>query len=277
MDTVQDVGDGVRGRPARVMVATKHSLASGRGLTMGDSTPTTNITPTTSSWSASTVLKHILVSSIAVRVRRINRIVQRVRVHNGSLSAWPWRQLMMVVVVMHVRMMRQVSQFVAQYPRNRTDTGHVRFIADVLAEQSIPDLPCEDSRVLLFQLANVVDHLRGSYARLGSTDGTRQNWSRFVVTGQNLWHASMADAELSGDITGPDAKAGQVDDLDASLVWKRSPVDEKAAELVHFAVLLRLRFCKEKGKIFVRALIRSQMVMNERLVLSCAKCRKAAT
>lgn len=54
----------------------------------------------------------------------------------------------------------------------------------------------------------------------------------------------MADAKLPGDITRPNAKAGQVDDFDAGLVGQWSTVDEEATELVHFAVLLRLRFCK---------------------------------
>lgn len=95
---------------------------------------------------------------VPVRVCWVNGVVERVRIDDRRLAPRSRRQLMVVVMVMHVRV-RQVSQFIAQDAGDRTDTGHVRFVADVLAEKTIADLPGEDARVLLLQLAYVIDHL----------------------------------------------------------------------------------------------------------------------
>lgn len=70
---------------------------------------------------------------------------------------------------------RQVAQLVAQDARDRTDAGHVRLVADVLAQQTIADLPRENTGILLLQLSDVVDHLRGGHSRLRPSDGTGKN------------------------------------------------------------------------------------------------------
>lgn len=50
----------------------------------------------------------------------------------------------------------------------------------------------------------------------------------------------MRDAQLTADVTRPDADAGQFDDAHSDRVGQRPSVDEHAAELVHLAVLLLL-------------------------------------
>lgn len=110
-----------------------------------------------------------------MRVRGIDRVVQGVGVHDGRLSPGARRQLMVVVMVMMCVRMRQVAQFVAQDARDGADTGHVCLVADVLAQQTVPDLPRKDARVLLLQLANVVDHFGGGHTWLGTANGSRQN------------------------------------------------------------------------------------------------------
>lgn len=140
----------------------------------------------------------------------------------------------------------EAAQFIAQYPRYRTDTGHVVLVANAFGQQSVTDLPRKDARILLLQLSYVSDHLRCGHARLRSTDGTRQNRTGLMVSGQNLRHAAVADAQLPGNVTRPDAESGQFDDAHSRRVGQRSTVDENASQLVDFAVLLRLAICKSK-------------------------------
>lgn len=71
-----------------------------------------------------------------------------------------------------------------------------------------------------------------------------------MVPRQDLRNTTVADTQLAGNVTGSNTKARQFDDLHAGLVGQWPSVDEEAAQLVHLAVLLRLRFCNdgERGK-----------------------------
>lgn len=168
------------------------------------------------------------------------------RIDYGRLSTGSGRQLVMVhMVVVNVRM-RQIAQFIPENTRNGTHARYIRLIADTFAEQSIADLPRENARILLFQLSNVVHHFRGCHARLRPSDGAGQYGPGLVVPGEYLGHAAMTDAQLAGNITGTNAEAGEFDDLHACLVGQRTAVDKETAELIDFAVLLRLCFCKRR-------------------------------
>jgi len=61
-----------------------------------------------------------------------------------------------------------------------------------------------------------------------------------VVPGQDLGHTPVRNAQLTADVTRPDANAGQFDDAHSDRVGQRPPIDEHAAELVHLAILLLL-------------------------------------
>lgn len=116
----------------------------------------------------------LVTSSVAMRVRGIDRVVQRVRVDDSCLATRTRRQLMMVVVMMDMGM-RQTAQLISEDARNGTNTGNVRLVADILSQQTIANLPRENARVLLLQLTDVVDHFRGSYTWFRAPDRTGQD------------------------------------------------------------------------------------------------------
>lgn len=204
VDAGQDVRDGVRGRPTGV--AAQGRLSGWRRLAVIDS------------------LQRVMVPAVAVRVRGINGVVQRVRIDHGRLSRRSRRQLVHVVMVDVV--VWRVAQFVPQDTRDRTDAGHVRLVADALAEQSIADLPGENSRVLLLQLANIVDDLGRGHAWLRSPNGPRQDRPRLVIARQDFRHAAMADPQLPRNITRPDPQACQFDDLHPRLIRQGPSIDK---------------------------------------------------
>jgi len=50
----------------------------------------------------------------------------------------------------------------------------------------------------------------------------------------------VTDPELSGDVAGPDAQLGQLDDPDTYVVGQGTTVDKHPTELVNFTVLRHL-------------------------------------
>lgn len=135
------------------------------------------------------------------------------------------------------------AQLVPQNPRDRADARHVVLVADALGEQTVADLPGEDARVLLLQLADVCDDFGRRDARLRAADRSRQNRARLVIARQYLGHAAVADAQLPRYITRTDPQARQLHDTQPRLVWQGPPVYEDSPQLVHLAVLLRLGLC----------------------------------
>lgn len=63
------------------------------------------------------------------------------------------------VLVDVLRVRQQAADLAAQDAADAADGGHVELVADAVREQPLADLPREDARVLLLQLADVSDHL----------------------------------------------------------------------------------------------------------------------
>lgn len=137
--------------------------------------------------------------------------------------------------------MPYAAQLVAQYARDGADAGHVRLVADALAEQAIAYLPGEDARIPLLQLAYVVDHLGRGDARLGAANGTRQYGAGLVVARQYLRNAAVTHAQLARDVAGSDAQPGELHNAHSRRIRQRPAVHKDAAQLIHFAVLRALR------------------------------------
>ncbi len=57
----------------------------------------------------------------------------------------------------------------------------------------------------------------------------------------------MRDPELSGDVTGPDAELGELDDAYSNVVGQRPPVHEHPTKLVHLTILAELWVWKQRS------------------------------
>lgn len=67
-------------------------------------------------------------------------------------------------------------------PIDRRHTGHVLLRADALAQQPVPDLPREHSRILALVVGNRIDHRRRRDFRFAAPDDARFEAARFVIT-----------------------------------------------------------------------------------------------
>jgi len=61
-----------------------------------------------------------------------------------------------------------------------------------------------------------------------------------VVSSKDFGYTSVRYAQLTADVTRPDADAGQFDNAYSNRVRQRPSVDEHATKLVYLAVLLLL-------------------------------------
>ena len=93
--------------------------------------------------------------------------------------------------------MIQSPDLVPENPADRRDGRHVVLVADALGQKSIPDFPGKYSRILLLQVSDKPDDLRGRNSGLTAANGSGQNGPGFIVSGQNFRDASVADSELS--------------------------------------------------------------------------------
>lgn len=175
-------------------------------------------------------------------------VIRRRRIRNGTESS-PSRgrgrvQVMMMVMMgwMMWMMMQRCggANLVPQYPRDAAHGRHVVLVADTVGEQTVPDLPGEDTRVLELQLLDVLDHLRRGHPGLAAADRARQYAARLVVPGQDFADTTMADPQLPRDVARPDAQLCQLHYSQPDRVRQGSPVHEHATELVHLPVLLLL-------------------------------------
>ncbi len=145
---------------------------------------------------------------------------------------------------------REGADLVPQDPGDGGDRGHVVLVADAVAQQLVSDLPGEDARVLLLQVPDVVDHFGGGHPWLGTPDSPRKYGPGFVVPGQDLADASVANAQLAADVAGPDAQLGQLDDAHPDVVGQGAPIDENPSELVDLSILIYMLICKSDATRF---------------------------
>jgi len=69
--------------------------------------------------------------------------------------------------------------------------GYVVAIADIVSEQSVPDLPGEDRRTFALVLRNAVDHVRRRYAGFAAADRARSDRPALVVATEYLADAAI--------------------------------------------------------------------------------------
>ena len=131
----------------------------------------------------------------------------------------------------------QAPDLVPQDPADGGHGRHVVLVADPFRQESIPDLPSEDSGILLLQLPDEPDHLRGGHPRLAAADGPGQNRAGLVIPSQDFRDAAVTDPELPRDVAGPDAQLGQLDDPDPDVVGQGPPVDKDPSKLVDLPIL----------------------------------------
>lgn len=170
---------------------------------------------------------------------RVHMVRMMMRMRMRMLRMHTGRMMVQMVPIA----LRQIVQLVAQDARYRADARHIVLVANALGQQPIANLPRKDARILLLQLAYVADDLRRGDTRLGAANGAGQYGAGLVIARQDLRDAAVRDAQLARDVARPDAETGQLDDAHARCVGQRASVDEEAAQLVDFAVLLGLCVC----------------------------------
>ena len=104
------------------------------------------------------------------------------------------------------------ADLVPEDPADGADGGHVVLVADPVRQQLVPDLPGEDARVPFLVGLDVLDHVRGGHARLGTADGSWEDGSGLVVARQDLADAAVGHAQLPRDVAGPHAQLRQLHD-----------------------------------------------------------------
>lgn len=161
-------------------------------------------------------------------------VIRRRRIRDrtkGGSSRGRGRVQMMMMVMMR-RMMGMMmnrgrrADLVPQYPRDAAHRWHVVFIAHAIRQQTIPDLPSEDTRILQFQLFDILDHLRGGDTGFTATDRARQYAACLVVPGQDLADTTMADSQLPRDVARPDAQLCKLHYSQPDRIWQGSAIYE---------------------------------------------------
>ena len=88
------------------------------------------------------------------------------------------------------------ADLVPEDPADGADGGHVVLVADPVRQQLVPDLPGEDARVPFLVGLDVLDHVRGGHARLGTADGSWRMDPVSFVARQDLADAAVGHAQL---------------------------------------------------------------------------------
>lgn len=83
---------------------------------------------------------------------------------------------------------------------------------------------------------DVLDDFGGRDTGFAAADGSGEDGSGLVITGQDLGDTSVRHSQLAADVTGSDSQLSHFDDSDTDVVGKRPAVHEDSSELVHFAV-----------------------------------------
>ena len=165
---------------------------------------------------------------------RRRRVIRRRWIRDrteGSSSRGCGRVQVMMMMMMR-RMMGMMmnrgrcADFVSQYPRDAAHRWHVVFIAYAIRQQTIPDLPREDTRILQLQLFDILHHFWGGDTGFTATDRTRQYAACLVVPGQNLADTTMADPQLPRDVARPDAQLCKFHYSQSNCVWQGSTIHE---------------------------------------------------
>jgi len=76
---------------------------------------------------------------------------------------------------------RSGADLVTQYPRYAGHRRHVVLVANAVGQQSVPNLPREDPRILQLQLLDVLHDFRCGNARLAAADCARQDAAGLIV------------------------------------------------------------------------------------------------
>jgi len=93
-----------------------------------------------------------------------------------------------------------------------THAWDVVLVTHGLREQSVADLPREDGRTLALVLGDLLHDLGRGDSRLTAADGAGPNRPRLVVAAEDLAHAAVGHLQDAGDVAGPGAAVGELDD-----------------------------------------------------------------
>jgi hypothetical protein len=146
--------------------------------------------------------------------------------------------------------MNQGAYLVPENPAYGAYRWNIILVTNTVRQQSVPDLPGKDSRILLFQFLDVCHYLGRRDARLAASYGSWQDGASFVIPSEDLGHTPVRHTKLSRYVTRSDSELSQFHDAQTNGVRKRPPVHEHTSQLVHLPILLTLRICKTKKKLF---------------------------
>lgn len=72
-----------------------------------------------------------------------------------------------------------------------TYAWYVVITAHPFGQQPVPDLPREDGRTLALVVSNLIHHAIGGHARLRASNGTRFDWTGFVIPATKAYDEAL--------------------------------------------------------------------------------------
>ena len=121
-------------------------------------------------------------------------------------------------------------------PVNAGHTWDILWIANSFSEQSVSDLPGKHGGVLLLVFTDRVHNMRCGNLGFTATDDTSLEVASLVISWQNLGDTSMADSQLSADVTRSHSLMGHFNNLLSHNVGKGTTVDKVTSELINSSV-----------------------------------------
>lgn len=154
-----------------------------------------------------------------------------------------------------------------------THTRYVVVVARALGQQTVPYLPGEDARALRLVLGNLRNDRGRRDPRLAAPDGARFDRAGLVVPAQYLADAPVRHLQDAGDVAGPGARVGQLDNLLTGRVGQRAPIHVHTAELVDAAVAGRVAAEDRVDALYVALDLHRCKRNTDRSVGGCRCCR----
>lgn len=103
-------------------------------------------------------------------------------------------------------------------------------------DQFLADFVAYDAGIELLQVLDARLYLRRCDLRLRAANHARPYRARLLVSIQDFRHTAVRYAQLTRDLTRPDARGGHFNDFQSRVVRQRPTVDKHSAQLIHAAL-----------------------------------------
>ncbi len=109
-------------------------------------------------------------------------------------------------------------------------------------DQAITNFPREDSGVIPFVFFNFFLNLGSGDSGLASSNHSRPNAARFLVSVQYLGDTSVGHPKLPWDDAGSYTCSRQFHNFETYMVWKGPSVDKYSTQLVHPSLTYDIKY-----------------------------------